>query len=71
VLTDQAPVGAHQNQDGETARRQILLVAKVLIRGDERGKPFRLGSAQSFAVLEALPSALKGGRDFVAWQRTA
>jgi len=46
MILDPGPTRGKQNNNADPATREILLVAKILIRCDESGKPFRLSATQ-------------------------
>ena len=60
VLSDEAPICSLEHEDGEAPIRKILLVAKVLIGRDDCRKAFGFGGVQQLAILQVLPTALKG-----------
>lgn len=71
VLPDETPIGRHQYHNGKTSIGKILLIAKILVRRDDRSETLCLCRAQKFAVLQGMPSTLKRGDDFVITQRMA
>jgi hypothetical protein len=51
-----------------SSARQVLLVANVLVRGDEDVETFGLGSGEQLPVLEVVPAPLVGGLNGVVRQ---
>ena len=56
-------------QDGDDPARQVLLIANVLIGGDEEIE-VSLGLAKEFAVLDAFPALLLRGDALVAGEQS-
>jgi hypothetical protein len=70
MLPNFPPVGRWQNQNCQLPAGDVLLVAQVLIHGDEDFKP-TLGGAQQICVLQVGPTRLKRGGNFVPRGRAA
>lgn len=65
VLPNEAPVGGHQDHDGQTVSLQVLLVAEILVRRDQCRKALGFGGTQELAVLQRLPTVLERRDDVV------
>jgi len=46
VLPDSPPIRGKQDKYRQSAAGQVLLIAKILIRGDDGGEAFRFRCAQ-------------------------
>ena len=55
-------------QDGDAPAREVLLIADVLVGGDEQVE-LGFGQAQQVAVLDAAPASLLGRRSFMAGEQ--
>jgi len=67
---DHRPACSRENQNSETSRTKVLLIAQVLIGGDE-GIECRLGCAEKVAVFKFGPSHFVGGGNAVTRQQAA
>jgi len=65
------PLGVTDYNDGEFPGRKVLLIPKVLVRGDKHVEARRLRRVEQIAVDQPIPSAVSGLGDCVAlrWAR--
>jgi hypothetical protein len=63
------PLRRAEDDKGDAAASQVLLVAHVFIGGDNDIETGRLGSGQKVAVAESIPTAIFGSRDRVTDKR--
>lgn len=63
------PLRAAKDNDGNVPRCQVLLISQILVRSDEHLKSGRLGYVQQFAILERVPTLLRGRSNDVAFQK--
>jgi len=68
VLPDSRPARRHQHDHAEPTARQVLLITKVLVSGDEGVETFDLGAGEEVSVLEVAPASFVGSLDGVARQ---
>lgn len=68
MLPDSRPTRRHQHDHAELTSRQVLLVTKVLVRGDKRVETLRLDTGEEVPVLEVAPASFVGNLDGVARQ---
>ena len=57
------PIGRPEHQDSQPASAEVLLIAKILVRGDQQVKVGGFGLLHQFPVLQLAPAALEGGLD--------
>lgn len=60
ILPNSRPARRHQHGHAEPTARQVLLVTKVLVSGDERVETFGLSAGEEFPVLEVAPASFVG-----------
>jgi hypothetical protein len=60
------PLLAAQNHDCDFSAREILLIAHVLAGGQEHFETGRFRGQQQLAVLESVPTLLRGGADLMS-----
>jgi hypothetical protein len=60
------PLLATQNHDRDFSAREILLIAHVLVGGQEHFEAGRIHGQQQLAVLEGVPTSLRGGADLMS-----
>jgi hypothetical protein len=60
------PLLATQNHDRDFSAREILLIAHVLVGGQEHFETGRIRGQQQLAVLEGVPTSLRGGADLMS-----
>jgi hypothetical protein len=68
VVPDSRPARRHQHEHAEPTARKVLLVTKVLVRGDEAVETFCLGAGEEVPVLEVAPASFVSSLDGVARQ---
>lgn len=68
VTSDARPARRHQYEHADPSVRQVLLVAEVLVRGDDDVEAFGLGAGEQLPVLEVVPAPLVCGLDGVVRQ---
>lgn len=71
VVLDLGPARCGQNEDGELPPSQSLLVAQILIRGDQYIKRRSLRGRQELTVVQCRPAAFERGLDLVTDQYAA
>ena len=71
VALNSRPACGEQNDDGQTAPGQVLLVPEVLVSGDEDLEPGLLGCRDEVAIRELRPALLVRGCNRMAGQRFA
>ncbi len=57
------PVGRPEHQDGESTSSKVLLIPKILVRGDQEIKSGRFGLLNQLPVIQLAPAALERGLD--------
>ena len=62
------PLLATQNHDRDFSAPEILLIAHVLVSGQEHFETGRIRGQQQLAVLEGVPTLLRGGADLMSDQ---
>lgn len=70
-LPNPRPICCRQNQNRYSPVFEVLLVAQVLIGGDDSLKTSRFSSQEKIAVLLFLPATFERGRDLVIVQGVA
>ena len=69
MLPDKSPVGCEEYDNGELTTGEILLIAQVLIGGDDGCKTGGFRRAEQFAILKRAPALLEGRDDLVTVER--
>jgi hypothetical protein len=54
------PTCRHQDNDADFTTLEILLIPKILVRGDESVEAFGLSAPQQFSVWQVAPPSLEG-----------
>ena len=60
LILDSRPIRSEQNNNAEVPTYQVLLIAKILVSGDEGIKPFCLSASQQIAVADVAPPSFIG-----------
>jgi len=68
LLPNPPPICCRQNQNRYSPVFEVLLVAQILIGGDDSFKASRFGSQKEIAVLKRIPATFERGRDLVIGQ---
>lgn len=66
MLLQRSPVIGAEFEDGDPQATQPVLMANVLVRGDQIVEPVPLGSLEEIAVAQFMPAHRKGVPDFDA-----
>ena len=71
VPADEPPVGRQQDENREPPGGEVLLVAKILVGGDDSRETLCLGAPQQITILQRTPTAFEGRDNLVGGEKAA